>query len=100
MNDKDLLRCLVHIVGRTAVPAKDVRAAVGKGKNRVKAFNLFDGSRTIQEVVRATHINQGNLSRAASDWVKDGIAFWVGEGNDARLLHIYPIPEKPPRGEE
>ncbi len=100
MNEKDLLRCLVHIVGRTAIPPKDVRAAVGKGKNRVKAFNLFDGSHTNQEVARATHIDQGNLSRAANDWVTNGIAFWVGDGNDARLLHIYPIPEKPPREEE
>jgi len=39
MNEKDLLRCLVHIMGRTTIPTKDVRAAVGKGKNRVKAFN-------------------------------------------------------------
>lgn len=100
MNERDLLRCLVHVVGRTAVPAKDVRAAIGKGKNRVKAFNLFDGSHTIQDVARATRIDQGNLSRAASDWVEDGVAFWVGEGIDARLLHIYPIPEKPPRDEE
>jgi len=100
MNEKDLLRCLVHIVGRTAIPTKEVRAAVGKGKNRVKAFNLFDGSHTIQEVARATHIDQGNLSRAASNWVTNGIAFWVGDGNDARLLHIYPIPGKPPREEE
>ena len=99
MDQVHLLRCLVHIVGRTAIPANDVRATVGKGKNRVKAFNLFDGSRTIQEIARATRIDQGNLSRAASGWVKNGIAFWVGEGNDARLLHIYPIPEKPSRDE-
>lgn len=100
MDEKDLLRCLVHVVGRTAISAKDVRAAIGRGKNRVKAFNLFDGSHTLQEVVRATHIDQGNLSRAATSWVKNGIAFWIGEGNDARLLHIYPIPEKPARDAE
>lgn len=100
MNEKDLLRCLVHIAGRTAIPEKDVRAAVGKGKNRVKAFNLFDGNRTIQEVAKVTHIDQGNLSRAASSWVETGIAFWTGEGKDARLMHIYSIPEKPPRDDE
>lgn len=100
MNERDLLRCLVHVVGRVAIPVNDVRVAIGRGKNRVKAFNLFDGNHTLQEVVRATHIDQGNLSRAASSWVKDGIAFWIGEGNDARLLHIYPIPEKPPRDAE
>lgn len=100
MDEKDLLRCLVHVAGRIAIPAKDVRALIGNGKNRVKAYNLLDGSQTIQEVSGATRIDQGNLSRAASRWVKNGIAFWIGEGNDARLLHIYPIPEKPPRDEE
>ena len=99
MDDKDLLRCLVHIMGRKAIPVNDVRAAVGKGKNAVKAFNLFDGNHTIKEVARTTHIDNGNLSRAASGWVEDGIAFWVGKGNEARLLHIYPIREKPPRGQ-
>ena len=97
MNERDLLRCLVHVIGRTAISAKDVREVIGKGRNRVKAFNLFDGEHTIQEVARATKINQGNLSRSAASWVKNGIVFWVGEGADARLLHIYPIPEKAPR---
>lgn len=97
MNEKDLLQCLLHVVGRGTIPANEVRATIGKGKNRVKAFNLFDGGHTLQEVAQATHIDHGNLSRAANDWVENGIAFWTGEGNDARLLHIYPIPEKPPR---
>ena len=52
MNETDLLRCLLHVVGRTAISANDVREVVGGGKNRVKAFNLFDGSRTILEVAR------------------------------------------------
>jgi hypothetical protein len=54
----------------------------------------------MKEVARATRIDQGNLSRAATSWVKNGIAFWVGEGDEARLLHVYPIPEKPPRDAE
>ena len=94
MEDKDLLRCLLHAVGRIAIPHNEVRAQIGKGKNRIKAFNLFDGHNTITEVARKTKIDGGNLSRAASDWVENGIAFWVGQGDDARLLHIYPIPEK------
>ena len=97
MNETDLLRCLLHVVGRTAISANDVREVVGGGENRVKAFNLFDGSRTILEVARTTKIDQGNLSRAVGRWVENGIAYWVGEGADARLLHIYPIPKKAPR---
>lgn len=96
MND-DLLRCLLHVIGRAAVPQQEVRAVVGKGKNRVKAFNLFDGANTLVDVSRKTKIDRGNLSRSTADWVENGIAFWIGQGNDARLLHLYPIPEKEPR---
>ena len=92
MDDQGLLRCLVQVIGRAAVPAEQVRNIVGTGKNRVKAFNLFDGSRGVTEVAHQTKINQGNLSRAAKTWVEQGIAFWIGDGNEARLLHIYPIP--------
>jgi hypothetical protein len=84
----------VHVVGRAAIPTDEVRAVVGKRKNRIKAFNLFDGKHTLQEVAHQAKIDQGNLSRSAARWVDQGIAFWIGEGRDARLLHIYAIPEK------
>jgi len=99
MDERDLLRCLLHVVGRTAIPATEIRAVVSKrSKKGIKAFNLFDGHRTIQEVARRTKINAGNLSRTTSRWVEHGIIFWVGEGKEARLLHVYAIPEKEPQG--
>ena len=95
MDNGDLLRCLLQVVGRGTVPEKKVREIVGKGKNRIKAYNLFDGKRTITDVSKKTAIDKGNLSRVASDWVENGIVFWIGEGDAARLLHLYPIPVKP-----
>jgi len=83
----------VHVIGRVAVPPEEVRDVIGTGKNRIKAFNLCDGSHTLLEIARTTKINQGNLSRAASEWLANGIVFWLGEGKEARLLHMYPIPE-------
>jgi len=100
MDEPDLLRCILHVIGRAAIPATEIREAVGKGKNRIKAFNLFDGHHTVQEVARRTKIDAGNLSRAASKWVTHGIAFQLGEGKEARLLHVYAIPEKEPRGKK
>ena len=97
MNEGDLLRCLLQVIGRASLPDKVVREVVGNGKNRIKAFNLFDGHVTMSDVSKKTKIDQGNLSRAVSDWVENGIAFWIGEGDEARLLHIYPIPEKAPK---
>jgi hypothetical protein len=95
--NEDLLRCLLQIIGRATMPQQEVRAVVGTRKNRVKAFNLFDGTVTLRDVARKTKIDQGNLSRSAANWVENGVAFWIGQGNDARLLHLYPIPEKEPR---
>jgi len=94
MDDSDLLRCLLHVVGRIGIPEKTTREIIGSGKNRVKAFNLCDGTMTLEDIRRKTKIDSGNFSRAAASWVENGIAFWVGERNTARLLHIYPIPVK------
>ncbi len=101
MTETDLLRCLFHTIARATLPANEVRPVVaGRGKNRIKAYNMFDGTRTINEVAKLAKIDQGNLSRSASAWVKTGILFWVGEGDDARLLHVYPIPEKVPKAKQ
>jgi hypothetical protein len=101
MTETDLLRCLLHTIARAAIPANDVREVVAaRSKNRVRAYNLFDGTRTIKEVAKAAKVDRGNLSRSASNWVKCGVLFWVGEGDDARLLHAYPIPDKPPRAKK
>jgi hypothetical protein len=98
MTEIDLLRCLFHTIARATIPQNNIREVVAaRSKNRVKAYNLFDGTRTIQEVAKAAKIDPGNLSRSASSWVKSGFLFWVGDGEDARLLHIYPIPEKAPK---
>lgn len=98
MTETDLLRCLLHTIARATIPENDVRGVVAaRSKNRIKAYNLFDGTRTIKEVAKASKIDRGNLSKSASGWVKSGFVFWIGEGEEARLLHVYPIPEKAPK---
>lgn len=86
-----LLRCLVHIIGRAAMPPEKVCELIGPGKKQVKAFNLCDGTLNQSEVAKKAGIDQGNFSRTFTRWVGNGIAFWVGEGNDAKPLHIYPL---------
>ncbi len=87
-----LLQCLIHVVGRAAVSEDRVREIVATGDKQVDAFNLFDGTRTQTDVAQKVGVDQGNLSRATSRWVENGVAFWIGEGDAARLLHIFPIP--------
>ena len=94
MDTEDLLRCLVHIAGRTAVPVETARAVVGEGKNRAKAFNLCDGQTTLKEISKKTKIDIGNLSRAVSNWVEHGVAFRIGDGKAALPLHIYSLPKE------
>jgi hypothetical protein len=89
---EQLFQCLIHVVGRAAMPEERVREIVATGDKQVEAFNLFDGTHTQTEVAQRVGLDQGNLSRAAARWVENGVAFWIGEGDDARLLHVFPIP--------
>lgn len=93
-----LLECLIHILGRIAMPVEKVSEVVGQGTKQRKAFNLCDGSNTQMEVAKKTGIAQGNLSATFKRWVQNGVAYWIGEGKDARLLHIYPLPEEKGKG--
>lgn len=89
---EQLVEALIHVIGRVAMSEDRVREIVATGDKQVEAFNLFDGSRTQTQVAQEVGLDQGNLSRAASRWVENGVAFWVGEGDEERLLHIFPIP--------
>ena len=96
MNDNSridsLLECLIQMIGRVAVPTDKVYKIVGSNTKYQKAFNLCEGSNNLTEVARKCGIKQGNLSVTFKRWVENGVAFWIGEGNDARPLHVYPIP--------
>src|SRR6516225_5242926 len=92
MNQDDLLRCLLQVIGRAAMKEEDVREIVGSGK-QLKAFNLCDGSLSQADIARRAKINDGNFSRTAARWVQSGVLFRIGVESDSTLLHIYPIPE-------
>ena len=66
--------------------------ATGRGTKQVEAFNLADGTRTQSEIAEQVKMDQGQLSRTVSRWIEAGIMFRLGDGRDAKLLHIYPIP--------
>ena len=104
-----LLECLIHIIGRAAIKVEEVRQLVGtkeKYKEKyINAFNLCDGTLTLNKIAKKAGLDQGNLSRVVDRWVKNGIVFRYEEGNEVRFLHVFPIPEnskeKPnPRGKK
>lgn len=88
---EQLAQCLMHVLARGPTPEERVREIVGNGTKQIRAFNLADGTRTQLQISRATGIDQGNLSRTFQRWVDNGVAFWIGEGKDMRLLHLYSI---------
>ena len=62
------MRDLLLLIAEPALAKRDenrrnaLREVVGKGKNKVKAVLLMDGSRTRQVIRQQSGIDQGNLS--------------------------------------
>lgn len=88
---EQLMQCLVQVVARAAIAETRVREIVGTGAKQLRAFNLADGTKSQLQISKATGIDQGNLSRTFQRWVESGVAFWMGEGKETRLMHVYPI---------
>jgi hypothetical protein len=88
---EQLLECLIHVIGRAAIQPEEVAKIVGSGPKQVEAFNLCNGKNSQQKIAQKTGLNQGNVSRTFTRWVEAGVAFWIGEGKNACLLHVYPI---------
>jgi hypothetical protein len=90
-----LLLALISLAGRAVFPPDKLLKIVyskGSGTKQIKAFNLCDGSRTQADVVKQCKLDAGNFSRTVSRWIEEGIVFRIGEGRDAKLLHIYSLP--------
>jgi DNA-binding MarR family transcriptional regulator len=98
---EQLLKVLVHVVGRSVVPMEKLEQIVAPtrgSEKQIRAFNLCDGSRTQAEIVKVLSLDPGNFSKTLARWESAGIVYRLKVGSDQRLLHLYPLPErKPPR---
>jgi hypothetical protein len=92
-----LLECLIQVIARAALSEDRVREVVGSGKKQIKAFNLCDGTNTQTEIAKKAGVDLGNFNRASRRWIEHGVAFAVGDGRDARLLHVFPISTSDPK---
>ena len=91
MNNSDVyLRAIVGLMGRQAFPPDVLAELVGREK-QIDAYNLCDGSRTQSDVAGELGLDQGNFSRTLNRWIEIGIMFKVGEGREARPVHLYPL---------
>lgn len=95
-NSETILRAILSVVARQTFPADKLAEIVrptGASAKQVKAFNLCDGTTGQGEIAKALKLDSGNFSRTVSRWVDEGVLFRLGEGRDAKLLHVYPLPE-------
>lgn len=91
---EELLRAILVMTARQAFPPDKLTEIVqGKSSNtkQLQAYNLCDGTRGQSEIVKELKLDQGNFSRTVSRWIEEGVVFRLGDGRDAKLLHLYPL---------
>ena len=87
-----LLRALIHISGRSVYDEDGVREIVSpKSKKLLNAYNLCDGTRTQQDVVKRAKLDSGNFSRTLVRWIQKGIVHRIESGDRVTLLHVFPV---------
>lgn len=93
----DLLRALLTVAARATFPAEKLAGIVqagGAGETQLAAYNMCDGSRGQSEIGKALSLDAGNFSRTVARWIDAGIMFRLGEGREAKLMHVYPLPRE------
>jgi hypothetical protein len=97
-----LLRAILMTTGRAAWPTTlvyDIVCPTRNAKRQRDAFNLADGTRSQSEIAKRLRIDPGQFSRTVRRWTEAGILFRLGTGRAAKLLHVYPLPAKRPKGD-
>jgi DNA-binding MarR family transcriptional regulator len=93
----DLLRALLTVTARTTFPIEKLAGIVqsaGAGEKQLAAYNMCDGNHGQTEIAKALSLDAGNFSRTVGRWIDAGVVFRLGEGRDAKLMHVYPLPKE------
>jgi len=93
-NNETLLTAILSVSARYAFPADRLAEIVmwKGGEKQLRAFNMCDGTKAQVEIARQLNLDPGNFSRTVARWIDAGILFRLGEGREARLLHVYRLP--------
>lgn len=98
-----LLQAILSTVARQTFSEEKIGEIVlprNAGAKQLKAYNLCDGTMTQGEIAKKVKMDAGNFSRTVARWVDLGILFRLGEGREAKLLHVYSVSKEnaPKRG--
>jgi DNA-binding MarR family transcriptional regulator len=64
----------------------------GSGEKQLRAYNMCDGTNAQGTIAKVLKLDPGSLSRTITRWIEAGVVLRIGEGREARLLHVYPLP--------
>ncbi|MGO8917181.1 MAG: hypothetical protein ACLQJR_14845 [Stellaceae bacterium] len=94
-NNEVLLRAILGVTARQAFPADRLTEIVSGGRagKQSSAYNMCDGTKTLGDLASALKLDRGNFSRTVGRWIDEGVVFRLGEGRDAKLQHVYPLPD-------
>jgi hypothetical protein len=89
-----LLRAILSMTARQAFSVSSHSEIVLKGSRgkQLRAYNMCDGTKTQNEVAKATKLDPASFSRTVARWIEAGVLFRTGSGRDTKLLHAYPLP--------
>lgn len=97
MYEETLLRAIFSMSARQVFSEDAVRQIIapkGSGETQIAAYNMCDGTMMQGEIARTLKLDQGNFSRTVARWIEAGVVIKLGEKNEAKLLHIYPLPKE------
>lgn len=92
--NESLLRAILSTAGRQTFSVERLTEIVltkGAGEKQLLAFNMCDGTTGQAEIAKKLRLDTGNFSRTVARWIEEGVMFRLGEGRDAKLLHLYPL---------
>ena len=98
--DSQLLRIAISLLARHVFSPEALRkivAPTSKSTRQLKAYNLCDGTRIRSEVAKASGLDKDNFNKAVNRWISEGVVFEMQQGDRRPLLHLYPLPAKPPK---
>jgi DNA-binding MarR family transcriptional regulator len=97
MSNADVyLKAMMSLIARQTFSPEKLKALISsRGTLKLcEAFNLCDGTNKQTEIATKIGIDQGQFSRTVKQWIDDGIIIRVGDGKDAKLVHVYPLPDR------
>ena len=95
-NAEVYLRAMMSLIARQTFSPEKLRGLVStRGTDKLlRAFNVCDGEKSQTEISTKLKIDAGQFSRTVKQWLDDGIVIKIGDSRNARLVHVYPLPEK------